>query len=133
MPGIRNIGDCDTFIVYKHTNLTNNKCYIGITKRSLDRRVKDGYGGSRKFNNALKIINDTDIYKYHYKNEKDNIKKNIGIVIGDKYKYSTEITNEDNTGMNVANMIGVCFQAIKEQQQMILELQNEIEKLKEDK
>lgn len=53
MPGIRNSKPEDRFIVYKHTNNINNKCYIGITKRTLEERVYDGYGGSIKFNNAI--------------------------------------------------------------------------------
>ena len=86
-----------------------------------------------KFNNALKIIKNTDIYKYRYKNNGDNTKKDIGIVIGEKYKYSKELTNDENNAVNLANMVGVCFQAIKEQQKMIENLQKEIDKLKEAK
>lgn len=86
-----------------------------------------------KFNNALKIIKNTDIYKYRYKNNGDNTKKDIGIVIGERYKYSKELTNDENNAVNLANMVGVCFQAIKEQQKMIENLQKEINKLKEAK
>lgn len=53
MPGVRNSKPEDRFIVYKHTNIINNKSYIGITKRTLEERVHDGYGGSVKFNNAI--------------------------------------------------------------------------------
>lgn len=100
-----------------------------FVRTSLEEKKKN----FEKFNNALKIIKNTDIYKYHYKNKNDNTKKDIGIVIGEKYKYSKELTNEDNTGMNLTNMVGVCFQAIKEQQEMIEKLQKEIKKLKEAK
>ena len=83
-----------------------------------------------KFNNALKIIKNTDIYKYRYKNKNDNSKKDIGIVIGKKYKYSKEITNDENNAVNLSNMVSVCFQAIKEQQEIIEKLQKEMEEIK---
>lgn len=78
-----------------------------------------------KLEKALEIIKSTDIYKYHYKNEKRK-KKHIGLVIGDKYNYSKELTNEKNDSVDLYSMIGVCFKAIQEQQE-------EIEKLKEVK
>ena len=74
--------------------------------------------------NALDIINQTDIYKYNYKNEQRK-KKHIGLVIGDKYNYSKELTNERNDSVDLYSMVGVCFKAIQEQQE-------EIEKLKEE-
>ena len=76
-----------------------------------------------KLENALDIIKQTDIYKYHYKDEKQK-KKHIGLVIGDKYKYSKELTNEKNDSVDLYSMIGVCFKAIQEQQE-------EIDRLKE--
>jgi len=78
-----------------------------------------------KLENALDIIKNTDIYKYNYKKEQRK-KKHIGLVIGDKYNYSKELTNEKNDSVDLYSMIGVCLQAIKEQQE-------EIEKLKEGK
>ena len=86
----------------------------------------------KKFENALQIINSTDIYKYNYKNENDNSKKHIGLVIGDGYNYSKEITNNDNNSTDLYSMISVCFQAIKEQQQEIEKLKEKIER-KENK
>lgn len=76
-----------------------------------------------KLQNALDIIKQTDIYKYNYKNEQRK-KKHIGLVIGDKYNYSKELTNEKNDSVDLYSMVGVCFKAIQEQQE-------EIEKLKE--
>ena len=76
-----------------------------------------------KLENALNIIKNTDIYKYNYKNEQRK-KKHIGLVIGDKFNYSKELTNEKNDSVDLYSMIGVCFKAIQEQQE-------EIEKLKE--
>lgn len=72
---------------------------------------------------GLDIIKDIDIYKYHYKNS-SSIKKRIGLVIGEDFKYSKEITNDKNTDVDLYSFISVCCRAIQEQQ-------NEINKLKE--
>ena len=77
-----------------------------------------------KLENALEIIKNTDIYKYHLKEQDNNEKKHIGFVIGNKYKYSKEITSQENDSVDLYSMVGVCFKAIQEQQE-------EIEKLKE--
>ena len=79
-----------------------------------------------KLDNALDIINNIDIYKYNFKEEKDEDKKHIGVVIGDNFNYSKEITSKDNDGIDMYSFISVCCQAIKEQQKQIDELKNEI-------
>lgn len=86
-----------------------------------------------KFKNALDIINKVDIYKYHFKNQKDNEKKHIGFVIGNNYKYSKEITAIDNSGVDIYSMVSVCFKAIQEQQLIIDELKKKIKELESDK
>ena len=87
--------------------------------------------------NALKIIDDTDIYKYNLINEEDGKKKHIGLVIGEDYKYSSEVTsiNKDGEeiGVDTYSMVAVCFKAIQEQQKQIKELTKIIEELKESK
>ena len=67
-----------------------------------------------KFNNALDIIDDIDLYKYNLKFEKDTDKKHIGFVIGDNYKYSEEITSKNNDGVDLYSMISLTLQAVKE-------------------
>lgn len=95
---------------------------FGFNNVSLESKKKD----FEKFKDGLKIIENTDIYKFRYKTEKDEDKKHIGLVIGDNYNYSKEVTNKDNDAVDLYSMVGVCFQAIKEQQQIIENLQNEI-------
>ena len=88
-----------------------------------------------KFNNALSIISDIDLYKYNYKHEADGSKKHIGFVIGENYNYSSEITSLNDKGEEIGAdlyaMASLCLQAIKEQQEIIEELKREIKQLKE--
>ena len=79
--------------------------------------------------NAVELIKNIDIYEYNFKSEKDKTKKHIGFVIGDKYKYSKEITSNDNTGVDLYSFVSVCCKAIQEQQEQINKLQNKIEEL----
>lgn len=74
---------------------------------------------------GLEIIKDIDVYKYHYKDSNDK-KKKIGVVIGDNYNYSKEITNDDNTEIDLYSFIAVCCKAIQEQQEEINELKEMI-------
>lgn len=97
--------------------------------------LKENKKNFEKFNGALNIINDIDLYKYNLDIEKDNDKKHIGFVIGDGYKYSSEITAIDENGKEIGvdlySMTSLCLQAIKEQQKLIEELKEEIKQLKE--
>ena len=92
----------------------------------------------QKLENGLDIVLNTDIYSYNLKKEKDGDKKHIGFVIGNKYKYSKEITSSKNNGANLYSMISVAYRAIQEQQELIQEqnktikdLQNRIKKLEQ--
>ncbi len=82
-----------------------------------------------KFTGALKIIDDIDLYKYNFKNEEDNHKKHIGFVIGNNYKYSSEITAIDESGKEIGvdlySMASLCLEAIKELYEIIKEEKNE--------
>ena len=84
-----------------------------------------------EFKNALDIIKNTDIYKFNYKNENDDKKQHIGVIIGENRKTPTEMLNNDNDGADFNNMTSICIQAIKEQQEQIEKLNQEIEHLKE--
>jgi hypothetical protein len=88
-----------------------------------------------KFENALKIIDSIDIYKYNLKSENDEQKKHIGFVIGKNYNYSKEITAVNKEGKEIGvdlySMTSLCLQAIKEQQEIIEQLKQEINSLKE--
>ena len=100
---------------------------VSLVQTSLAEQKKN----FKKFDGALKIIKDIDIYKYNMKSEDDNHKKHIGFVIGDGYKYSSEITSVDENGKEVGvdtySMTSLCLQAIKEQQKTIESLTKRIE------
>lgn len=86
-----------------------------------------------KLESGLDIINNTEIYKYNLKSQADGEKKHIGFVIGENYKYSSEITALDNEGKEVGvdtySMISVAYKAIQEQQELIKQLQEKIKEL----
>lgn len=79
---------------------------------------------------ALDIIKDIDIYKYNYKFDDDKDKKHIGVIIGDKFRYSKELTDKANKGIDIYSLASTCLLAIKEQQAQIEELKKEVEELK---
>lgn len=80
-----------------------------------------------KYNNALDVIKNIDIYKYNLKNEEDGTKKHIGFVIGENFNYREEITSKNNDGVDIYSFVSLCCQAIKEQQEEIEKLRKEID------
>lgn len=97
---------------------------FGFNNVSLAEKKKD----FELLKSGLAIIKDIDIYKYNYKNE-ENKKKHIGIVIGDKFNYSKEVTSDNNEEIDIYSFVSVCCKAIQEQQEEIEELKSRIEKL----
>ena len=84
----------------------------------------------QRFNEkAIDIIRRNDIYKFNYKNEEENEKEHIGIIIGKDYNYATEITNNNNNSIDIYSMVSVAYKAIQEQQEIIEQLQKRIDKL----
>ena len=98
-----------------------------LTQTSLENQKKN----FEKFKNGLEIIKQVDIYKYNLKSEKDTDKKHIGFVIGDNYKYSKELTSKDNNGADIYSLASCCLQAIREQQEIIENLEKRIKELEE--
>lgn len=99
---------------------TGNITCVSLTQTSKEKSKKN----FEKLTNAKDILNATDIYKYNFKDEDDNSKKSIGVVIGENFNYSKDITSKDNDGVNLYSMVSVLWQVVKEQQE-------EIDKLKE--
>lgn len=82
-----------------------------------------------KYSGALEEIKKIDIYKYNLKSENDEDKKHLGFVIGEDYNYSKVITSQNNDGVDTYSMTSLCLQAIKEQQEIIEQLQEKISNL----
>lgn len=100
-----------------------------VIQTSLEEQKKN----FEKLENGLEIINNTDIYKYNMKSQEDGDKKHIGFVIGKEYKYSQEITSENNKGVDTYSMISVAYKAIQELSEQNKHLQKQIDELKGDK
>ena len=86
-----------------------------------------------RYTGALSEIEKIDVYKYNLKVENKDTKKHIGFIIGDKYRYSKEITNNEDTGVDLYSMTSLCLQAIKEQQEIINKLQERVSFLENQK
>lgn len=90
-----------------------------------------------KFENALPVLDEIDIYKYNLNFEEDNHKKHIGFVIGENYNYSSEITAVDKEGKEIGvdnySMTSLCLQAIKELSNKVKTLEDKIKELESDK
>jgi hypothetical protein len=95
---------------------TGNIRCVSLTQTSKAEEKKD----FEKYEGALKELENIDIYKYRMKNEDG--KKHIGFVIGDDFKYSKEVTNQNNDGVDVYSFVSLCCQAIKELKEEIKEL-----------
>ena len=94
-----------------------------LINRSLETLKKD----IEKSNfNATKEVMNTDIYSYRLKEEKENQKKHFGVIIGDNYKCSDKILNEDKDGVELYSMTSILWKAFQEQQEEIEKLRKEI-------
>ena len=106
-----------------YTQLTSRKVEaLSIIQRSQSSIKKN----IKIFNRGLQIINLSDIYEYNFKTESNDEKKHIGLIIGDEYKCADEVIDRDKTGIDQYSMIAVAWQAIKEQQELINNLEKRI-------
>lgn len=98
-----------------------------ITQTSLEEKKKNFE--KLTLEEAIEILNDTDIYKYNLKSQDNDKKKHIGFVIGNSFNYSNKITSENNDGVDNYSMTSVLYPIVKEQQKQIEELKQRIENL----
>lgn len=103
---------------------TGNITCVSLTQTSKEEEKKN----FEKLENALDIVKDVDIYEYNLKFEKDEDKKHIGFVIGDKFNYRKEITSSENDGVDIYSMVSVLWKAVQEQQEEIEELRKLVNK-----
>lgn len=79
---------------------------------------------------ALDIINNSDIYTYNLKSEKDGTKKHFGFIIGKKYNTPSEVMSEDKQGIDTYSMSSIMWKAIQELSEENKQLRKELEEKK---
>lgn len=86
-----------------------------------------------KFNGGLELITSSDIYFYNLKDENDETKKHIGLVIGENYNTPTEVLTNDNQAVDLYSMSSIAWQSVKELNSKIEKLEERIKELESDK
>lgn len=109
---------------YNSTRVASN----GITTPSVAQTSLESIKKNiSKFNkNATDIINNSDIYEYNLKSDKDTDKKIIGFIIGDKYRTPDEVISKDGQAVALYSAIGILWKAFQEQSKRIEELEKEV-------
>lgn len=106
---------------------------VKLTQTSLESKKKN----FEKLDDALDIVNSTDIYKYNLNFETDEAKKHIGVVIGENYNYSNDITSIDKDGniegIDTYSMLSVLWKSVKELNEKVEFLENKIKETEETK
>lgn len=121
-------------ISYEQIYMWKGTSYTKITpENGVEHSSKEEYKKNITLHeNNINLIKNANVYSYLFKEEDDNNKPHIGLIIGDKYNTPKEIINEDGDGISLYDMCGVMWGAIKEQQEQIEELKKEIKSLKGD-
>lgn len=94
-----------------------------LTQTSLESIKKNISKFTKK---ATDIINNSDIYEYNLKSDKDDDKKMIGFVIGDNYKTPNEVISKDGQAVSLYSAIGILWKAFQEQSKRIEQLEKEV-------
>ena len=106
---------------------SGNITCVSLTQTSLKENKKN----FERYLGALEELDNIDIYKYNLKDESDKTKKHLGFVIGEGFKYSNLVTSTDGKGVDNYSFTSFCLQLIKEQQEEIKNMQQEINRIKE--
>lgn len=78
--------------------------------------------------NSTDIINNSDIYEYNLKSDKDTDKKLIGFVIGDNYKTPSEVISKEGQAVELYSAIGILWKAVQELSARVEQLEKEVHK-----
>lgn len=81
------------------------------------------------FNNGLELIKNSDFYMYNYKNENNDDKKHIGLVIGNHYNTPEEFMNKEKDSIDLYSFVSACGDAIKMLNEKIETLEKRLEEL----
>ena len=85
------------------------------------------------FKNGLELVKNADLYKFNYKNENDEHKKHIGLIINEDYNTPNEVVSNSKESIDIYSMISVAWQSIKELNSKIETLEERIKELESDK
>lgn len=83
------------------------------------------------FENGLELIRNADLYNFNYKNESDEHKKHIGLIINEDYNTPNEVISDGEKSIDIYSMISVAWQSIKELNNKIEELETKIKEMEE--
>ena len=82
--------------------------------------------------NATDIINNSDIYEYNLKSDKDEDEKLIGFVIGNNYKTPNEVIDKNGQAVSLYSAIGILWKGFQERQAKINKLEEIVEQLEKE-
>ena len=89
------------------TGTITAKKYDNISLASIKKNIT-------KFDNALDIIKNSEIYEYNFKTEEDTDKKHIGFVIGEKYNTPSIVKSNDGKAIESYTMSAIEWRALQE-------------------
>ena len=82
-----------------------------LTQTSLQSKKKN----IEKLNiDALKLVKEADICEYNFKDEEDNNKKHIGLVIGEGYNCPEQVIDEKGEGVEQYSLTSLLWKAVQE-------------------
>lgn len=95
-----------------------------VTQTSLERIKKNI---SKFTKNATDIINNSDIYEYNLKSDKDEDKKMIGFIIGEGYRTPDEVVSKEGQAVELYSAIGILWKAVQELSARVEQLEKEVQ------
>ena len=111
-------GSNDNETILTPDNITTPK----LTQTSLE-NIKKNINKFTK--DATAIINNSDIYEYNLKSDKDTDKKMIGFVIGEEYKTPSEVISKEGQAVELYSAIGILWKAVQELSARVEQLEKE--------
>lgn len=122
-------GNISSIDIYDDDGITNlsgagintpklNQTSLESIKKNITKFAKD----------ATEIINNSDIYEYNLKSDKDTDKKMIGFVIGENYKTPDEVIDKNGQAISLYSAIGILWKAVQELSVRVEQLEKEVHK-----
>ena len=93
-----------------------------LTQTSLESIKKNINKFTKK---ATDIINNSDIYEYNLKSDKDTDKKLIGFIIGENYKTPAEVIDKNEQAVSLYSAIGILWKSVQELSARVEQLEKE--------